>query len=40
MNYSWFFDNQINPKQSSHSIEDQNEARFEEFKTLANLEKC
>lgn len=38
MNYSWILDNQINLKQPSHSIEDQNVARFEEFKTLANLE--
>lgn len=38
MNYSWILDNQINLKQPSHSIEDQNVARFEEFKTLANFE--
>lgn len=37
MNYSWILDNQINLKQPSHSIEDQNVARFEEFKTLANF---
>lgn len=38
MNYSWILDNQINLKQPSHSIEDQNVARFEEFKTLTNFE--
>lgn len=38
MNYSWILDNQINLKQPSHSTEDQNVARFEEFKTLANFE--
>lgn len=37
MNYSWILDNQINLKQPSHSIEDQNVARFEKFKTLANF---
>lgn len=38
MNYSWILDNQINLKQPSHSIEDQNVVRFEEFKTLTNFE--
>lgn len=38
MNYSWILDNQINLKQPSHSIEDQNVARFEEFKTLTNFD--